>query len=275
MRRQARAILSVAGSDPSGGAGIQADIKTLTVLGVYGAAAVTAVTVQNSLGMESCQPLAPELVAAQVRAVLADLKVSHVKIGMIGSWAVAQAFVQELADFAGEVFYDPVISSSVGRPLSATDGLEGVWRVAGLATVMTPNLPELSLLAGRELINAEQALLAGAELFARLPKLKAVVLKGGHLDEGRPEVSDFLLLPGLPPLSRRHPRVITPNTHGTGCTFAAALAAYHQRGGDYRRAFEQTVDFLAHLLQLGAGWRLGQGNGGLCHHLLCSPKDDG
>ena len=270
MSQQVLAILSVAGSDPSGGAGVQADIKTLTVLGVYAAAAVTAITVQNSLGMASCQPLAPELVAAQVRAVISDLKVSHVKIGMIGSRAVAQAIVQALDGFTGEIIYDPVISSSVGRPLSATDGLEGVWRVAGLATVMTPNLPELALLVDRQIKSAEQALLAGGELFARLPHLKAVVLKGGHLDEGHPEVRDFLLLPGQPPLSRRHPRVITPNNHGTGCTFAAALAAYHQRCGDYRRAFEQAVDFLAHLLQISADWRLGQGNGGLCHHRLAT-----
>ena len=269
MSRQTRAILSIAGSDPSGGAGIQADLKTLTVLGVYGCAAVTSLTVQNTLGVQSCQPLAPELVYRQVAAVLADLTVTHVKIGMIGSTAVAGAIVQALQGFGGEIVYDPILFTSVGQPRPATDTLEGVLAIAGRATVLTPNLHELRLLSGAPCADTDQALQAGGELLRTFPNLAAVVVKGGHLHEEAAEVTDFLLVAGEPlPLAHRHRRLVSANTHGTGCTFASALAAYHQRTGDYRQAFKQTVDFLDCLLSLSADWRLGEGNGGLGHHLM-------
>ena len=269
MSRQTRAILTIAGSDPSGGAGIQADLKTLTVLGVYGCAAVTSLTVQNTLGVQSCQPLAPELVCQQVAAVLADLTVTHVKIGMIGSTAVADAIDQALQGFGGEIIYDPIVFTSVGQPLKATDSLDGVLKIAGLATVLTPNLHELRLISSAPCLDTDQALEAGQGLLRAYPNLKAVVIKGGHLHEEEAEVTDFLLLAGEPlPLPHRHRRLLSANTHGTGCTFASALAAYHQRTGDYRLAFKQTVDFLDALLFLSADWRLGEGNGGLSHHLL-------
>ncbi len=268
MSRQTRTILTIAGSDPSGGAGIQADLKTLTVLGVYGAAAVTSLTVQNTLGVQSCQALAPELVYQQVAAVLVDLTVTHVKIGMIGSTAVAGAIEQALQGFQGEIVYDPIVFTSVGQPLRATDAMDGVLRVVGLATLLTPNLHELRLISGEPCLDTAQALKAGYGLLRTFPKLRAVVVKGGHLQEEEDEVTDFLLLAGEPlPLSRFHRRLVSANTHGTGCTFASALAAYHQRTGDYRQAFSLTVDFLDALLRLSADWRLGEGNGGLSHHL--------
>ena len=271
MTRQTRAILSIAGSDPSGGAGVQADLKTLTVLGVYGAAAVTCLTVQNTLGVESCHPVEPELVYRQVSTVLADLTVTHVKIGMIGSEAVAQAICQALQGFAGEVIYDPVVFTSVGRPLKTTDTLDGVRRVAGLATVLTPNLHELGLLAGAPCLTPDQALAAGRGLLQAFPNLQAVVIKGGHLQEEHPLVTDLLLLgDSTEPLTRTHPRLTTTNTHGTGCTFASAFAAWHQRTGDYGEAFRQSVDFLDTLLTLSAPWGLGHGRGGMSHHLYHS-----
>lgn len=266
--RQTRAILSIAGSDPSGGAGIQADLKTFTVLGVYGCAVVTSITVQNTLGVLSCHPLPPELVHHQTTAILADLTVSHIKIGMIGSAAIATALCQALDGFKGEIIYDPVMYSSVGQPIRTTDSLEGVRQIAERATVLTPNLQELQLLAGGECLSMEEALAAGQKLFTLFPQMKAVTIKGGHLNPEQSEVTDTLLLAGHDqPLSKIHPRINSANTHGTGCTFASALAAYHQQSGDYRDAFRRSVDFLDSLLSASADFCLGHGTGGLYHHL--------
>jgi hydroxymethylpyrimidine/phosphomethylpyrimidine kinase len=266
--RQAQAILSIAGSDPSGGAGIQADLKTFTVLGVYGCAAITTLTVQNTLGVHSCHPLAPDLVYQQVAAVLADLTVTHIKIGMIGSEAIAEAICRALHGFHGEIIYDPIVFTSVGQPVRATDTLAGVLGVAALATVLTPNLHELQQLTGSSCATTEEALLAGTELLRTFPNLKAVVVKGGHLNEEEACVTDFFLSPSALPVSRSHRRLTSANTHGTGCTFASALAAFHQRTGDFGEAFLLTVDFLDTLLSVSAPWRLGEGKGGLCHHLM-------
>lgn len=269
MSVQAQAILTIAGSDPSGGAGIQADLKTLTVLGVYGCAAVTSLTVQNTLGVQSCHPVAPEVVYQQVAAVLADMHVTHVKIGMIGSSAIAHAVSQALSNFAGEIIYDPIIFSSVGQAVRTTDSLDGVRQIAAMATVLTPNLHELQLLSGALCSGVEEVLSTAAVLLRTFPKVRALVIKGGHLQEDEAEVTDFMLVSGQDQHeSCRHRRIVSPNTHGTGCTFASAFAAYHQQTGEYRQAFRLTIDFLDSLLDVSTEWRLGQGNGGLCHHLF-------
>jgi hydroxymethylpyrimidine/phosphomethylpyrimidine kinase len=272
VSQETRAILAIAGSDPSGGAGIQADLKTLTMIGVYGCAAVTTITVQNTLGVTLCQPLPPELVHSQVAAVLSDLWVTHVKIGMIGSAAIGQAIVRALHGFDGEVIYDPVIFTSVGPAVQSTDSVAGIRLVAARATVLTPNRKELEVLSGAPCATPDQALAAGRTLFASFPNLKAVVVKGGHLDEKRPEVTDFLLLSDSPtPHAQSHPRLPSANTHGTGCTFASALAALHQQSGNYREAFDRTVACMDTLITLSAPWRLGHGTGGLSHHLYSRP----
>ncbi len=275
MNRQTQAILSIAGSDPSGGAGIQADLKTLTVLGVYGCAAITSLTVQNTLGVRSCQPVDPDLVFQQVAAVLVDLTVSHVKIGMIGSTAIAQAIAQALNGFTGEIIYDPIVFSSVGHPVQTIDTVDGIRQVIGLATVLTPNLHELQLLSGVHCSSTDEVLQAGQALLRSFPNLKVLVIKGGHLHEEEAEVTDFLLLAGQTlPFSRRHRRLSVTNTHGTGCTFASALAAYHQQTGNYQQAFTLAIDFLDALLSASADWRLGQGNGGLSHHLFQADRSN-
>ena len=145
------AILTIAGSDPSGGAGIQADLKTFTAAGVYGAAAITSLTAQNTKGVRAVQPVAPEFVKQQVKLVLEDLPVSHIKTGMIGTAAIARILGEILHDFPGEVICDPVLSASDGAPLLEGSGLDDFKRhLLGNATVITPNLPELSKLSGME-----------------------------------------------------------------------------------------------------------------------------
>ena len=265
-------VLSIAGSDPSGGAGIQADLKTFATLGVYGAAAVTCLTVQNTLGVRSFTPLAPLLVTEQIRAVLDDLPVSHVKIGMVGSAAIASAIAATLHDFAGEVVYDPVLKAGTGQSLLAGEARAALAHLLDRATVLTPNLPELAALSGLPCATATEITAAATALFQRHPRLAAMAVTGGHRDEAGSEIVDLLYqrLPdgSLATSEHRHPRLASRNLHGTGCTFAAALAACHALGGSYEKAFREASRLVAALIEQSADLSLGHGTGPLLHHLV-------
>lgn len=269
-----RAALSIAGSDPSGGAGIQADLKTFTALGVYGGAAITCLTAQNSLGVAQTMPLPPEFVQRQVELVLADLPVSHVKTGMLGTDHIALAIVRSLADFRGEVVCDPVFRASDGHALftAAAGPRPGLEALLERATVLTPNLPELLELVAGSATTVTQALEAAAALLARYPNLRAVILTGGHLpEEEAGMVTDYLLRrnrQGPEIVPARHARVRTANTHGTGCTFASAFAACHLLENDDKAAFARAVAFMDTVLRKSAGLGLGKGKGPLAHHLF-------
>ncbi|MFA7346712.1 MAG: bifunctional hydroxymethylpyrimidine kinase/phosphomethylpyrimidine kinase [Desulfurivibrionaceae bacterium] len=267
-----RAVLSIAGSDPSGGAGVQADLKTFTAIGVYGGAAITCLTAQNSLGVASCLPVAPEFVTQQIKLVLADLPVSHIKTGMLGTDEIAGAMAGALHDFSGEIICDPVLTASDGHDLfQKTEKNPGLQALLNIATVLTPNLPELATLTGQRLETPEEAVAAAATLLSRYPKLRAIALTGGHLQEQAGEVEDFLILrhaSGPEILSRKHARIVTQNTHGTGCTFASALASYHLLLGNYQEAFFKTVTFMDTVLRQSAPLALGKGKGPLAHHLF-------
>ena len=266
-------VLSIAGSDPSGGAGIQADLKTFAVIGVYGGAVISSLTVQNTLGVRKVIPLAPELVREQICEVLADLAVSHIKIGMVGSTATARAISDALREFEGEVIYDPVMRSTSGKSLVEEDGAAVLAEfLVARATVITPNIPELALLVDRANTGRSETE-AAASLFKRFPRLRAVALTGGHGEKTADTVSDRLFLrrpdnanPSC--LSLSHPKILTANSHGTGCTFAAAYTAFHQQTDDDQAAFARTVSFMTQLIQQSAAYRIGNGNGPLQHHLL-------
>ncbi len=266
-------VLSIAGSDPSGGAGIQADLKTFAVIGVYGGAVISSLTVQNTMGVRSVAPLPPELVREQIRAVLTDLDVSHVKIGMVGATATAQAIGEALGDFNGEVIYDPVMRATSGKALVEENAAALLAEhLVARATVLTPNIPELhKLVGGADNTIGENEM--AACLFARFPRLRALALTGGH-GRANDTVCDLLFWrpadnnASLSRLERSHPKIRTANSHGTGCTFAAALAAFHQLTGDYPTAFDRTVTFMSQLIQQSAAYRIGNGNGPLLHHLL-------
>ena len=282
----ARAILSIAGSDPSGGAGLQADLKTFTALGVYGAAAVTCITVQNSQGVRYFEPLPPRLVSDQIQAVLTDLPVSHVKIGMLGNQAVAAAVAGALAEFSGEIIYDPVMLSGSGHSLyqspddaNEPSGLPG--ELLDRVTALTPNLPELAVLCGRQAAELETAVaadyrtsLAGAaaELFTRYRRLRAVVITGAHHQPESAVIHDILCQrEGKKKLLEfNHPRLPSRNLHGTGCTFASALAAGHLLWDSYERALPGAIAFLERVIDAGSQLDLGRGNGPLGHHLYKS-----
>ncbi len=271
-RLNSQAILSIAGSDPSGGAGIQADLKTFTAIGVYGGAAITCLTAQNSLGVSFCLPIAPEFVKKQIQLVLTDLPVSHIKTGMLGTDEIAGAMAEALHDFSGEIICDPVLTASDGHELfRKTEGNAGLQSLLNAATVLTPNLPELATLTGRNLKTPQEAVEAATTLLAWYPKLRAIVLTGGHLLEQAGEVEDFLILrqeSGREILTATHPRIATKNTHGTGCTFAAAFAAYHLLHGNDQDAFFKAAAFMDTVLRQSANLALGQGKGPLAHHLF-------
>ncbi|MFW8599880.1 bifunctional hydroxymethylpyrimidine kinase/phosphomethylpyrimidine kinase [Desulfobacterota bacterium M19] len=265
-----RTVLSIAGSDPSGGAGIQADLKTFTRLGVYGAAAITCLTAQNTLGVTAVYPLAPEIVAEQVRAVLTDLRVSHIKIGMIGSAVIASAVSQVLDDFKGEIIYDPVLTSTSGMPLLvAAADLPGLDRLISLVTVLTPNLDELRQISGEDCRSVQDSLSAAKGILSRYPRLQAIVIKGGHFMTST-QVDNFLLLATEPqtPIKISLPRLEVRNSHGTGCTFASAMAAYRLLGADYELACRQSSAFVWRLLRAGQKVNYGHGSSGMPHHLL-------
>ena len=271
-RHASPAILSIAGSDPSGGAGIQADLKTFTAIGVYGGAAITCLTAQNSLGVASCLPIAPEFVTKQIELVLADLPVSHIKTGMLGTDEIAGAMAEALHDFSGEIICDPVLTASDGHELfRKTASNTGLHALFNTATVLTPNLPELATLTGKNLTTPQEAVEAATGLLACYPKVRAIALTGGHLREQDAEVEDFLILrkkSGQKILSAKHARITTRNTHGTGCTFASAFASYHLLHGNDQDAFLKAVAFMDTVLRQSAGLALGGGKGPLAHHLF-------
>jgi hydroxymethylpyrimidine kinase/phosphomethylpyrimidine kinase len=266
-----RAILTIAGSDPSGGAGIQADLKTFATLKVYGAAAITCLTVQNTTGVFATNPVDPQVVREQASRVLADLPVSHIKLGMLGNRGIVRAVGEVLAGFQGEVICDPILRSSSGNTLLDEDARADFQRVIlGRATALTPNFHEFRILTGVAYDDDRETSLAVARLFKEFPRLAALVLKGGHRREDAQEVIDVLYLrsgAGYQQIDSRRPRIKTGNTHGTGCTFASALAAGHQKTGSWEKAFLLACNYLDQLLRASASARMGQGSGPLLHHL--------
>lgn len=215
-------VLSIAGSDPSGGAGIQADLKTITAIGVYGAAAITCITVQNSLGVSESVALAGDLVVRQVQAVLADYNVTHIKIGMIGTIEIATALGQLLGEFKDEVIYDPVLSSTMGQSLLNSTNLSDLSnQLISKVTVLTPNLAELEQLCQQPMATPEAAIRGARQILDRHEHLQAVIVKGGHLEIDKKYVSDYLILKNQEQIATStRQRIKSHNLHGTGCTYA-------------------------------------------------------
>ncbi len=265
--------LTIAGSDPSGGAGIQADLKTFTAIGVFGAAVISSLTVQNTKGVYGVYPVEPDLVRDQIKYVLDDLNVSHIKIGMLGSASVAESICDALAEFQGEIIYDPVLVSSSGRQLIEKQGIETVRsKLLDLCTVLTPNLPEISLLTGMD-SSSENLLLEAAEaLLQKHQKLRSVIITGGHAAPEENIITDHMLTvstmtPHLEHQAFSHARITSPNTHGTGCTFSAAFTAFHLLTGSDSESFRSATDYMARVIKESSRFRIGHGTGPLMHHL--------
>lgn len=267
-------VLSLAGSDPSGGAGIQADLKTFTAIGVYGGAVITALTCQNTLGVSSCLPLPADFIRQQLNDVLNDLNVTYIKIGMTGSAEIVQAIGDVLDQFSGTVVYDPVLKSSSGDKLFSGDTSKSLEPILKNCSVLTPNSNELEHLTGVTLQDQESALAACKELLHRFPLLRAICLKGGHINEQGGKITDFYIEKKEANkkeffiVSRaEHPRISTKNSHGTGCTFASAFTAFHLLTDNGQTAFAKTVQFMDDLIAQSSHFTIGHGTGPLMHHL--------
>lgn len=259
-------VLTVAGSDSGGGAGIQADLRTFAALGVHGATAITAVTAQNTAEVRSVHPLPPEVVDAQIGAVVADLPVAAVKTGMLATSDITRVVAgRARAGDLPNLVVDPVlVASSGGRLFDA--GFETAYLdlLFPLAAVVTPNLAETEVLLGRQ-IDGVDGMAAAAEELAKTGA-GCVVVKGGHPAGAGcgGEAVDIVWHAGTVTELRR-PWVPTTNNHGTGCSFASATAAGLARGLPVLEALEEAKDFVTRALAGGATWRLGAGHGPLDH----------
>lgn len=248
-------VLSIAGSDPSGGAGIQADLKTFLDHGVYGMAAITALTAQSTTGVTGVHAVPPAFVAEQIATLRADMPVGAVKIGMLASAGIIEAVVGALSDYDGPVVLDPVMVSTSGHRLISPDAIDALRaRLLPLAAVVTPNLPESAIMLLDE----------APQDFAERTGV-AVLLKDGH---GSGEiVHDALYRPGMPVARFPHPRLPSRNTHGTGCTLSSALASRLARGEDLYEAAGESIAYVADLIARSSGHDLGSGKGPLLHGL--------
>ena len=256
-------VLSIAGSDSGGGAGIQADLKTFAALGCFGMTALTALTAQNTLGVRAIHAVPLEMLNAQIDAVVEDIGVDAVKIGMLHSAATVQAVATAIDRHRLErVVLDPVMVATSGATLIDREAIEVlVTQMFPRAALVTPNLDEVALLVGRPLATEDDMYAAARELLAR--GARAVLLKGGHL--AGDTVSDLLLAHDAQALWLRGPRIPSANTHGTGCTLSSAIAAHLARGATLEDAVRRARDYVRGALQAGAPVRTGAGSGPLNH----------
>jgi hydroxymethylpyrimidine/phosphomethylpyrimidine kinase len=252
-------VLIVAGSDSGGGAGIQADIKTVTMLDAYAATAVTALTAQNTLGVFGIVPIAPDFVRRQIEVVLDDIGADAVKTGMLHDAAVIDAVASAIADAAVPLVVDPVMVAKGGAALIDPDAIEALKRrLIARAAVVTPNLPEAEILCGRPIRDAAEMHTAGEALLSL--GCRAVLMKGGHLPGDT--VTDLLVTAaGVRVWESR--RIATRHTHGTGCTLASAIAAGLAQGFAVEGAVDRARDYVQRAIAGAPG--IGRGHGPLDH----------
>lgn len=265
-------ILSIAGSDSSGGAGIQADLKTITMLGGYGMTAITAITAQNSVGVQGITALTPEMVARQIASCLSDIGVDAIKIGMLHDAAIVAAVAEALIDVGAPIVLDPVMIATSGAALIAPDAVAAMRaQLFPLATLITPNLPELSALVGRPLSTTDAMVEAAEELADTTGA--AVLAKGGHMadQDGEDRIIDVLLIPATAERGTRavqfdHARIATRHTHGTGCTLSSAIATLLGYGQPLEHAVRLGRQFVLRAIEVAPGF--GAGNGPLGHQAV-------
>ena len=274
-------VLSIAGSDSSGGAGIQADLKTFSALGVYGATAITAITAQNTQGVNSQFALEPQMVYDQIAAVMDDIEPSVVKIGMLSNTAIVEAVAKALHDYRPSfIILDPVIVSSTGHRLLSIEAQETIKeKLIPIADLLTPNIPEMKALTDSSLSSLEEKKEAAQQLFNL--GAKAILLKGGH-EEGEVK-TDVLFLShrvtettssvslsmsaseSLSMSVYSSETVVTNNTHGTGCTLSSAIAAFIARGLSLEDAISEAKNYVTEAIRAGADIKIGKGIGPVNH----------
>jgi len=258
--------VTIAGSDSSGGAGIQADLKTFSALGVYGASVITAVTAQNTRGVRVVEGISPAVVTAQIDAVFSDLAVGAVKIGMVSCQETIAAIASGLKQHGYTAVIDPVMIATSGDVLLRPDAIATLKEeLLPLGLIVTPNLPEAALLTGLAIAETETELSRQAEMLLKLGA-RAVLMKGGH---AKGEEAVDILFNGDTPLRLSRPRVETRNDHGTGCTLSAAIAAGLARQQALEEAVVAAKAYLHEALVAGAALKIGQGRGPVHHFHQC------
>ena len=262
-------VLSIAGSDSGGGAGVQADLKTFAALGCFGTTAITALTAQNTTGVRAIYAVPLDMLADQIDAVVDDIGVDAVKIGMLHSAPTIETVAAALdRHHLRQTVLDPVMVATSGAALIDPSAIAALVRLLfPRALLVTPNLDEAAMLVGR-LLHTEADMADAAQQMLDMGA-RAVLLKGGH----RPgaTVADLLLQPGTPPQWLRAPRIATTNTHGTGCTLSSAIAARLALGDGLLQAVQQARDFVRGALAAGASVRTGAGSGPLNHGFAPQP----
>lgn len=264
-----KVALTIAGSDSGGGAGIQADLKTFAALGCYGASVITALTAQNTQGVQEVQAIPAEFVTSQLNSVLDDLNVSAIKIGMLHSVEVIQAVSKQLdahKDKGLRVVLDPVMVATSGDPLLHESAVEALkTELMPKVDLITPNIHEAELLCGSKIQSRDD--MANAANLLTVLGARAVLIKGGHLDGNK---SADLLRISLPVAKAgknwiKKRRLDTKNTHGTGCTLSSAITAFLAQGHELKQAVALARDYLHKAMKAGAQYQLGQGHGPVHH----------
>ena len=256
-------ILSIAGSDCSGGAGIQADIKAISALGGYAASAITAITVQNTLGVHTVQAMSPEIVRGQIEAVMEDLQPVALKIGMINDIQIVRVISDCIRKYTPQyIVYDPVMVSTSRQKLMTDEAIEEIKKeLLPLVTLATPNLDETAVLIGNPIHNIQE-MQEAAKLLTEHYHIN-ILIKGGHLEGD--QMCDLLYSPDHTYYIYEEKKIESKNLHGTGCTLSSAIASYLAKGYSMKDSICHAKEYITHAIIAGKNLNIGHGNGPLWH----------
>ena len=256
-------MLSIAGSDPSGGAGIQADLKTFAANGVYGMAAITALTVQNTVGVQGIHLVPAKFVSSQIEAIFSDIAVSSAKVGMVGNAEIAEGVGTTLAKYRNLIsVVDPVMVAKGGSPLLDKKAIQAVKdNLIPLATIVTPNLPEAAILLGSSIAKSEEDMVYQGKALLNLGP-KSILMKGGH-SEGI--TSNDLLVTENNYVWFKEKRINTKNTHGTGCTLSSSIASFLAKDFSVEESVSKAKKFVTNAIRNSEKLSVGKGHGPTNH----------
>lgn len=255
-------VLSIAGFDGSGGAGIQADTKTISSLGCYATNVLTALPVQNTQGVENIFEIPGAAIDQQIKSILDDIYPDAIKIGMVHSIELVEIIAKHLKNYTGPIVFDPVMISTSGHQLIKDETIDACkTHLFPLATLVTPNLDEVSVLVNQKISTVEQMEEAGKQILAM--ETQAVLVKGGHLQQE--ELVSFLVQNNQPTEQFKSRRIASNNTHGSGCTLSSAIASYLAQGYSLSQSVGQAQIYIQQAIETSKDLVIGKGNGPLNH----------
>lgn len=262
MSENIKRALSIAGSDSGGGAGIQADLKTFSAFGVFGTTAITAITAQNTLGVHNIMPVRIDVLKSQIDAVISDIGVDAIKIGMLFNSEMIKAVSEKIKGLSVPIVIDPVMVAKGGANLLLEEAVETMIKyLIPLSTVLTPNIPEAEVLTGMKIVTEDDRLNCARKIIEM--GAKSVVIKGGHRYEAENFSEDYFLDSNVNSFTVSSPRIDTKNTHGTGCTFSSAITANLALGLSLEEAVKKSKAYI--YAAIVDDMNLGQGNGPTNH----------